>query len=396
MLRHLFKLIWNRKRANGLLITQIFLAFVVLFVVGSTLVYNRQNYQAPLGFDYENVWEIELDNGSLPQRESQSANTLRQIAQRLKTMPGVQSLAISSSNTPFSGNRSRTDLSKEPKGKGHNSNIHWMSDEMPAILRLPLKAGRWFDKGDDAAPDGELIVISEETQKALFPNQSAVGRTLYSGTRKLRVIGVTGPFRSEGDLSEPRPAIFARISSQDTAYNYQNQLLVRVQPGVGAELERRISTEVMAIGQGWTCGITPLAEQRATQLKVALAPLVALVLVCIFLIVNVTLGLFGVLWYNISQRRAEIGLRRAIGASTGSISGQILGEMLVVTTFGLILGLLVVAQFPLLGVMSVQVNVYLLAMLLAVGFIYLITTVCALYPSRLAAGIHPAVALREE
>ena len=119
-------------------------------------------------------------------------------------------------------------------------------------------------------------------------------------------------------------------------------------------------------------------------------------MVCVFLVFNVALGLFGVPWHTIQQRRAEIGLRRAMGATAGAISGQILGEILVVTTFGLALGLLVAAQFPLLGVLDVKAGVYLTAMLLATGLIYALSTVCALYPSRLAAGIHPAVALREE
>ncbi|MBC8081884.1 MAG: FtsX-like permease family protein, partial [Hymenobacter sp.] len=146
----------------------------------------------------------------------------------------------------------------------------------------------------------------------------------------------------------------------------------------------------------WTSSITPLAEERATQLKTGLAPLVALVLVCVFLIINVALGLFGVLWQTISQRRGEIGVRRALGATAGTISGQIVGEILVVTTFGLGLGLLVAAQFPLLGVLGVPAGVYGTAMLLATGGLYALTFVCALYPSRLAAGIRPAVALREE
>jgi putative ABC transport system permease protein len=125
-------------------------------------------------------------------------------------------------------------------------------------------------------------------------------------------------------------------------------------------------------------------------------PLVALGLVCGFLILNVALGLFGVLWQTINQRRAELGVRRALGATAGTISGQVLGEILVLTTFGLGLGLLVAAQFPLLGVFNIKAGVYLTAMALAAVGLYLLATVCALYPSQLAARIKPAVALREE
>jgi len=103
-----------------------------------------------------------------------------------------------------------------------------------------------------------------------------------------------------------------------------------------------------------------------------------------------------VLWLNISQRRSELGVRRALGASGAAISWQVVGEILVLTTFGLGLGLLVAAQFPLLGVFNVKTSVYLTAMALASAGLYVLATGCALYPSRLAAGIQPAVALREE
>jgi len=85
-----------------------------------------------------------------------------------------------------------------------------------------------------------------------------------------------------------------------------------------------------------------------------------------------------------------------MGATGAAISGQVVGEILVLTTFGLLLGLGLAVQFPLLGVFDVPAGVYGTAMLLATGILYLLATGCALYPSRLAAGIHPAVALREE
>lgn len=400
MLRHLVTLIWNRKRANFLLITEIFCAFVVLFVVGSTLVYFRQNYQAPRGFDYQQVWQLVLDQGSTPQTGAQQSAIARHILQRLRTLPGVQYAAFTSANTPYSDNHSSTNLSRKLHGEGPSSNKYRIGPEMRHVLRLPLTAGRWFDPNAEAVQDEdndrEDVVISAETQAALFPDRSPLGQTLYSANRELRVIGVTGPFRADGDLSDPKPAVFLPVGSQDTTFRYQDRLLVRVQPSAGAALEQRMSAEIRTFGPGWTATITPLTEQRAAQLKIMLAPLVALVLVGIFLIGNVALGLFGVLWFNINQRRAEIGVRRAMGATAGAISGQIVGEILVVTTFGLGLGLVVAAQFPLLGVLGVPPGIYLTAMGLATGLIYALTAVCALYPSWLAAGIHPAVALRED
>ena len=137
-------------------------------------------------------------------------------------------------------------------------------------------------------------------------------------------------------------------------------------------------------------------EDRLHKRRYTLVPVVGLALISVFLIVNVALGLFGVLWQTISQRRAEIGVRRAMGATAGAVSGQVVGEILVLTTFGLLLGLGLAVQFPLLGVFDVPAGVYGTAMVLATGVLYALAAGCALYPSRLAAAVHPAVALREE
>lgn len=115
-----------------------------------------------------------------------------------------------------------------------------------------------------------------------------------------------------------------------------------------------------------------------------------------FLILNVALGLFGVLWYNINKRKGEIGLRRAIGASGSSVSLQLVAESFVLASMSLIVGVFFALQFPLLGVYNVPSAVYLTAILLSVGFIYILVILCALYPGKQAAAILPAVALHEE
>ncbi|MGI4884947.1 MAG: ABC transporter permease [Janthinobacterium lividum] len=391
MLKHLFTLIWNRKRANALLIVEIFLAFVVLFVVGSLLVYRWQNYRAPLGFAYEQVWEVSLDPGIQPKAERYA--TQQQVVQRLKTLPGVRSVTRTNSNTPFSNSHNSSNIER-PGEKIFRpaSNFYNADDATADVLSLPLEEGRWFDRRDEGAP---VVVISHDMKELLFPHETALGKLVVANGNR-RIVGVTAAFRADGDFADPKQAIFMRNSLQDSAFDQLQTLLVRVQPGAGGALEKQMSSEIRAIGPGWSSNITPLAELRDKQLKAVLTPLVALVITCVFLIVNVALGLFGVLWQTINQRRSEIGLRRAIGASAGGISGQILGEILVVATFGLALGLLVAVQFPLLGVLGVRVGVYLTAMGLAAGLVYVLTVICALYPSQLAAGIQPAVALREE
>ena len=343
MIRHLFTLIWNRRRANFLLITEIFLAFVVLFVVGSLLVYHARNYRTPLGFGYEQVWRLNLDPGTQPWAGRLA--TGRQVMARLRAMPEVVAVGRTSSNTPFSGSTNGSDvgIGKERKNSVESVSGHRMEDDLREVLELELVAGRWFDKRDDAA-NLRPAVISRDLGEALFPGQSALGKTVGRNEEEYRVVGLFERFRADGALDETRPAILMRISPQDTSLNDASAVLLRVRPGAGAVLERQMNREILAIAKGWSVGITTMSEQRAAQLKRTLTPIVALVIVCLFLIGNVALGLFGVLWQTIQQRQAEIGVRRAMGATAGAISAQVVGEILVVTTFGLLLGLLVASR----------------------------------------------------
>jgi len=396
MIRHLITLMWNRKRANGLLLAEIFLAFIVLFVVGSVVIYNWRNYQEPLGFDYQHVWRVDLSAGTQPRTEQ--FGTLQQVVQRLRSMSSVVSVSRSASNTPFAFSNNSTRVETEKDGSKQSVEDVNYYDAEPAlrdVMGLQLREGRWFDRRDEAATRTP-VVINELLRDRLFgPGVSAVGKRISNQEIEWQVIGVSGPYRANGELNESQPAMFVYLSPQDTS-RATNTLLVKVKPGSGAVLEKKISDDIRAVGPTWTSNIITLPNQRVVQLKFGLVLPVILGVVCLFLFINVALGLFGVLWLNISRRRGEIGVRRAMGATAGNISWQVLGEILVLTTFGLVLGLLVAMQFPLLGVLSVQTSVYLTAMVLAAGLLYMLATVCALYPSRLAAGIQPAVALREE
>src|SRR5262249_43430038 len=111
----------------------------------------------------------------------------------------------------------------------------------------------------------------------------------------------------------------------------------------------------------------------------------------------VALGLTGVLWQNVSRRTQEIGLRRALGSTERSIYKQILGELLVLTTFGLIVGVVIIVQFPLLNIVDiVPVKAYIFSFALSMGLINLLESFGGLYPRLLAIEVQPAEALHYE
>ena len=108
------------------------------------------------------------------------------------------------------------------------------------------------------------------------------------------------------------------------------------------------------------------------------------------------LGLFGVLWTNINRRKAEIGLRRTIGATQGAISRQFIGEILMITLSGVLVGLFFAIQFPLMQLFEMENINYYYAMAIAAFIIFVLVLICTFYPSRQAAVIHPALALHED
>jgi putative ABC transport system permease protein len=136
---------------------------------------------------------------------------------------------------------------------------------------------------------------------------------------------------------------------------------------------------------------------RQTSFRMYLLPLLAGGVVAFFLMIMVGLGLSGVLWQNVIRRTHELGLRRAVGASRTQVFVQILLEVLCLTGVGLLLGVVLVLQLPLLGIGAfVPPAVYAAGLLGAMAAIVLLAAGCSLYPATLASRVTPAEALRYE
>jgi putative ABC transport system permease protein len=399
MFSHFLTLIWNRKRANVLLIAELFLSFIVLFGLGSLVAVVTLAMRQPPGFAYDNVWELRLttNNDQTPQ-----SPTLRRLLAQLRATPGVADVSLAAFSTPFSTYIMSSNIRVENGPLVSGAEVQ-ADDHFGPLLQLQLLEGRWFDRRDDASKLPPII-INRELRQALFGTGPALGQVVRSShstnPKELsegRVVGVTGSYRPGGDLGAPAPAVFVRAVLPDsTSTMFAHTLLVRVRPGSGAVLEEQLVRTVAAITKTWSTSVIALPDSRAAGLQTALAPIWAVGLVCAFLLLNVALGLFGALWQTISQRRAEIGLRRAVGATGPGISGQFVAETLLLTTLAVGPGLLIAAQFPLLGVFGQPLAVYGVGIGLALALVYGFAALCAVQPSWLAAGIRPAVALREE
>ncbi|MEM6800864.1 MAG: FtsX-like permease family protein [Bacteroidota bacterium] len=391
MIGQAFKLIWNQKGKHLGLFVEIFFSFIVLFLVFSFSIYNLQEYFSPLGYEYENVWAISLNREGMEKEASLLVD--EQIELALNSYQEVEKFTWSQNNIPFANTSNSSGLGR---GNAYIDNVQRfvVDDRYEETLKLDLVEGRWFEEQDELKEKSPFI-LTENLAQELFPEGSAIGEKLRFGDGEgdyREIIGVVSDYRYRGGIMESGYSFFIRKNEDRLLSN----ILLKVNEKANAAFESRLMKQLHQIAPGYSMEIRYIDEMRSNFLLVSFIPLLILGIIGVFLIFNVALGLFGVLWQNISQRKQEIGVRRAMGASKAEVSIQFMLEIIVLASISLVLGIFFAVQFPLLDVFGLKPGIYILAIVFAVISIYLLVTVCALIPSAQAAELHPAIALREE
>jgi putative ABC transport system permease protein len=398
MIKHLIKLVWNRKRINFLITIEIFVSFLVLFAVMMFVVYYVDNYRHPLGFTYDNVWNVSIDvkQESDDYFTPEQLETTRQLYLAVKDMPEVEASA-SALSVPYEFGGSSG--SEKFNGKRVEYERDEVTDGFKEVFDLNLVAGRWFNKDDDGA-NFQPVVLNQRLATAIFGVEDAVGKTFGSidrTARESRIVGVVSDFRKGGELAAPGNFLFIRKNLNDPKDRPPRNLVLKLRPGTTAEFQVKLTDKLQSIAKAWSFEVQSIAEMRESAFRLYLTPIIVLGLIAAFLMIMVALGLTGVLWQNVTQRTKEIGLRRAKGATAARIKKQIFGELFIIASFGLLAGILVVVQFPLLDIIGfISSKVYFYSIIVSSLIIYLLTMLCGLYPSWLATKVQPAEALHYE
>ena len=370
---------------------EIFVSFSVLFGVFTLAVNYFNNYRKERGFEYQNVWAV---NFGIPPGIS-NKDTVNMMISSLRNMisaiPDVENISFSSGNIPYSANTYNSMVNYEKKEL--MTHIYVADRNYLDVLGLKMESGNWEGSLRNSTRT-KGVVLNTTLKEALFGNANPVGKTLKLGDEQLEVRGVVKDFKNFGDYQAVENGIIKVLDTVDASQQWM--ILLKVKQGANAASEARLYKTVSNFSKNANVEIEHLSKKRTSKNKLTLIPMLILFIVSAFLIVNVALGIFGVLWYNINKRRAEIGLRRAIGASTTAIAWQISGEAMVLSTISLLAGTFFAVQFPLLNVFDLPSNVYFAAIFLSVMFIYSLVLICSLYPAKQASAIYPAVALHEE
>ena len=397
MIGHFLKLAWRRKRGNALLIVEVFASFLVVFAVATASIQLARSYRAPLGFDYKNVWSIEVDRQKAtddtwtPDETAGFARLLREGAR----IEGVESIA-GALNAPYDFSTSIGGTSFG--GRTVTAEFTEVTDGFRDVLHLDVVRGRWFEAGDDVLAFRPIIVNAAFAREA-FLGEDPIGKSLPRDPTEAesRIVGVVSDYRKGGELSLPGAYVIRRIPLGRTDIRPPQTLVVRARPGVDAGFEERLVRTLQAVAPDWSLEARSLASSRETSFRIRLVPLIVAGLVASFLLAMVALGLIGVLWQNVTRRAREFGLRRAAGASQRDIQRQVLMEITLTASLGLAVGLVLVAQIPLIELASfLSPAVIAAGAVTAAAVVIGIALAAGAYPSWLATRIQPADALRDE
>ena len=417
MTRHLVRLLWNRKRQNLLLTIEILCSFLVVFVVAVFGLTFAVHARAPLGFDTERVWAIDVSRPrTLPGQDGAEAAAAAEARERevfsrllaaVRELPQVEIVA-GTFTAPYANATWISGLTLTD-GRQMDYLYNRATDDFTRLLSMPIVAGRGFTREDDGA-GADPVLINVELARKIFGDANPIGQIIPEkpdADRRLsdppdtpkRVVGVIEDFRQHGPYSMPQAVLIDRMRLDAERGGIPDRLLIKVAPGATAALEPVLVRRLQREAADWSFGVSTMESLRERKLSDYTMPLTVLAVLAGFLLLMVTLGLTGVVWQSVTVRLREFGLRRAAGASGLSVRRQVFAEMAVMTSFAVLAGGLIVGQLPLLPLppdLVIDPAIFAGAVALSAVAIYCLTLACGWYPSRLAARIPPADALRYE
>jgi predicted permease len=360
------------------------------------------------GFDPKNVVAVRLMLPAARYDTERALQFYRQGVQRIAALPGVKNVAVSTSLPQLNNQEVRFREEGAPARGVAELPIAPYASVGPEYFRtlgIPLKKGRFFTEADtEKAP--LMAIVSETLAERYFPNQDPIGKRLVFNrpirwqfgeeTVTAQVVGVVGNVKLDESFSDQKPTIYVPYSQNPWS---PGVWFVARTEGDPAELGSALRSEFMAIDKEQPIDQLGTLEQRMqnqaaeptfqTRLMSSFA-LVALILAA--------LGIYGVNAYAVAQRRNEIGLRMALGASRGSVLRQVIGKGMGPTAIGIGLGLVgaVVISFWLRNELVGARSVDPVAFLGATMVLAIVAAVACFIPALKATQIDPAIALRAE
>jgi len=330
---------------------------------------------------------------------------LERNASVLRALPGVSSVALTN-QTPLSRSGWNMGLSLDTKQAETSSNtaLYFGPDSMVKTFGLKLVEGRDFNIDDVELIDpdktqslGRIAIVSQVLAKKLFPSGSAVGKTIYIGTGSdalpIQIVGVVerlqSPWANVGERGELSTILAAR------RVETYGLFAVRTEPGQRDRIMKEAEAAMAKIPGQVVIGVDSMEQDREDLYRDDRAIVWMLIAVTVLLLLVTASGIVGMATLWVNQRRKQIGVRRALGARRLDILRYFITENVLITTGGVVAGLLLAMALNQLLVSQLELNKLPLGYLAVGSALLWALGVLAVYgPAWRAASISPAIATR--
>ena len=356
----------------------------------------------PMGIDPNNVLAMRLKlPSSKPQNSVDPAagRAFQEYLEKIEALPGVESAATVTGPPLRNARTGNAELVGFTDAAGRLKTIwsdnHLISPDYFRTLRIPLLAGRAFQKSDSGS-HVRVAIVNQEFARRFGLGADIVGKQLDDGPEEpITIVGMVGNVRTRGLQIAPLPEVYISSLQLDWVNVYlvirsaipQAQLVNMVKAAIQSSNSDQAVFGVMTMDDLITDSVT---EPRFETFLIGAFSLLAAAMAAA--------GMYSVISCLVSQRTSEIAIRMALGASRGAIVRTILGTtaawVIAGLAVGLGLGLTTRSTVRSLSSAAVEGSAW---MYVSVVLFFLATTLLAAYlPVRRGSRLDPAVALRCE
>ena len=379
---------------------------VVLLVGAGLLLRTFAHYRAiDTGVSAEHVmtWRLAVPEND-PRKPEALALLYNELATRLAAIPGIRavtadrclplSAACPSTIATAAGTRAF------PLDAAPSVDLHFVLPQHLDVLRMELRRGRMFTNADrHGAP--KVVLLSESAARSLFGNADPIGQTIQLATAFLRdnataeVVGIVNDARYGEITAAPAAAVYGPALQFASRSMY---MMARSDsdPSLLAPVIRNAAREA-APGVPVVKMLT-LEEHLASVLARTRLLAVLLTSFAIFAFALAIIGVFGVIAWSVEQRRSEIGIRIALGATPTRVANLVAANGFLFFAVGVALGVpaAIVGTKMLRGLLYDISTTDGLTFGIVITGLAVVGALAAYIPARRAAGVDPAEALRRE
>ncbi len=396
----------NRPLRHSLVVAEVALA--MLLVIGAGLMMRSfliLNATDP-GFHADHVLTLRMTLyppfQSFDELMARRAALVRQMLERVRALPQVQA-ASSIHLLPMTGMNSGTDYSRAdrpapPPEVPEGGEVSIVSEDYFRTMRIPIVAGREFDRHDRAGAP-RVGIVNQAAAQLLFGGENPLGKRARvfwgPGPNVVEIVGVSANIRHNSLDARPDPCLFMPQAQQPSAFvsllirtsGEPDGLMAAVKEQIHAVAPNQGIAEIQTMQQVMADSV---ARPRLEMTVFGIFGLLALALACV--------GIYAVTSYSVEQRTREMGIRLALGAAPKGIRGMVLREGMLLAAAGIGTGLVAaLGMTRYLSTLLYTIRPTDPVVFAAVSAVLACAAVAGCYfPARRATRVDPAVVLRDE